>query len=262
MTDETILTQIVAQKKVDLSLLKQQEPLSELINKPSKRDPLANFSGALIGERVRIIAEIKRASPSKGILKHDLDPNLMAKDYAKGGAAAISVLTEINYFQGSREDLTLVKEAVKDYRLPVLRKDFIFDSYQVHESAMIGADAILLIVGILSQQELTDLIALGNELFLQCLVEIHNETELNTALAAGAEIIGINNRNLRTFETNLSTTEQLAPLIPHGKIIISESGIKDPETLIQLKHLRVNAVLIGETFIKSDDAETEVRKFS
>ena len=262
MTDETILTQIVNRKRADLSLLKEQEPLHVLTNKKSQREPLANLSGALMGDRVRIIAEVKKASPSKGVLKSDLDPAMTAQSYARGGAAAISVLTESNYFHGSVEDLTTVKETVKDYRLPILRKDFIFDPYQVHESAMIGADAILLIVGVLSQGELTELITLGNQLFLQCLVEVHNETELQVALAAGAEIIGINNRNLKTFETSLSVTEQLAPLIPQGKIIVSESGIKNPETLIQLRRLRVNAVLIGETFVKSADVEAEVRKFS
>lgn len=262
MTKETILTQIVSQKKTDLATLKMREPLDVLANRRSHRIPIANLSGSLMGDRIRIIAEVKRASPSKGILHPDLDPTVMAENYARGGAAAISVLTESNYFKGSTEDLTTVKESVKDYRLPVVRKDFIFDPYQVQESSVIGADAILLIVAILSERELSDLIALGNELFLQCLVEVHNEVELQTALIAGAEIIGINNRNLRTFETNLATTERLAPLIPPGKIIVSESGIKDPETLIHLKRLRVNAVLIGETFVTSDNPEAEVRKFS
>ena len=127
---------------------------------------------------------------------------------------------------------------------------------------MIGADAILLIVGILSSKELAFLIDLANDLFLQCLVEVHDEIELATALAAGAEINGINNRNLKTFETSLTTTERLAPLVPKGKLIVSESGIKDPETLVQLRKLRVNAVLIGETFVTSNDVEAEVRKFS
>ena len=262
MTEETILTQIVNKKRLTLSQQKAQEPVEVLTNKPSMRDPLANFSGALMGDRVRIIAEVKRASPSKGILKSDLDPAILSRHYAQGGAAAISVLTESNYFQGSSNDLTTVKKTVKDDRLPVLRKDFIFDPYQVQESVMIGADAILLIVGILSSKELALLIDLANELFLQCLVEVHDETELATALAAGADIIGINNRNLKTFETSLTTTEQLAPLVPRGKLIVSVSGIKDPETLIQLRKLRVNAVLIGETFVTSSDVEAEVRKFS
>lgn len=262
MTQETILTQIVSQKRTDLATLKTREPLDTLTNRQSNRIPVANLSGALMGERVRVIAEVKRASPSKGILQPDLDAAAMAGSYARGGAAAISVLTESNYFKGSTEDLTTAKESVRDYKLPVVRKDFIFEPYQVHESSIIGADAILLIVGILSERELTDLIALGNELFLQCLVEVHDEAELQTALVAGAEIIGINNRNLRTFKTSLATTERLAPLIPPGKIIVSESGIKDPETLIQLRKLRVNAVLIGETFVTSSNPEAEVRKFS
>ena len=174
-----------------------------------------------MGNRIRVIAEVKKASPSKGILNNALDPSLLSLQYARGGAAAISVLTESNYFQGSPEDLTTVKQTVKDYRLPILRKDFIFDPYQIQESLMIGADAILLIVDILSSTELSELLALANDLFLQCLVEVHNETELKTALASGAEIIGINNRNLKTFETSLTTTENLAPQIPHRKIIVS-----------------------------------------
>ena len=262
MTNETILTQIVNRKRIDLSDQKKREPLHVLKSKPSQRDPIANLSGALMGDRIRVIAEVKKASPSKGILNSDLEPSLLSLQYARGGAAAISVLTESNYFQGSPEDLTTVKQTVKDYRLPILRKDFIFDPYQIQESLMIGADAILLIVDMLSSRELSELLALANDLFLQCLVEVHNETELQTALASGAEIIGINNRNLKTFETSLSTTEDLAPQIPHGKIIVSESGIKDPETLLQLRKLRVNAVLIGETFVKSEDPEAEVKKFS
>ena len=185
----------------------------------------------------------------------------LAAIYAGNGAAAISVLTDVR-FQGELEHLAQIKKTGASQRLPVLRKDFIFDPYQVYEARSVGADALLLIVAVLSPQELKELLEVTHSLWMQCLVEVHDEEELETALAAGAEIIGINNRDLRTFTTDLAVTRRLAPLIPKGKLVVSESGIHNSDDLRQLARDRVNAVLVGEALVTANDVAEKVRELT
>jgi len=198
-------------------------PLSSLKEGIVRRQTPLDFALALSGDRTRLIAEVKRASPSRGVLCPDFNPVELAKSYAQGGAAAISVLTEANYFEGSIDHLAAIRE---ETRLPLLRKDFIFDPYQVYESRAYGADALLLIVAILSQEQLGELLSLSHSLGLNCLVEVHNEDEVERALLTQAKIIGINNRNLNTFTVDINTTRRLRPLIPQERIVVSESGIR------------------------------------
>ncbi len=203
---------------------------------------------------------MKKASPSKGIIKGDFDPIEIAMTYAVNGAAAISVLTEQNYFLGHLYYLKAIEEALRNKCIPLLRKDFIFDEYQVYESRAFGADALLLIRAILTSARLKTLLELSRNLSMNCLVEVHNEKELETALKTGAEIIGINNRDLQTFKTDLKTTERLLPLIPPGKTIVSESGIKTRADIKKLEKLGVNAVLIGEAFMAAPDIAAKMRE--
>ena len=181
----------------------------------------------------------------------------LAKTYARNGAAAISVLTEVNHFQGSLEHLAAIREAVN---IPLLRKDFIFDEYQVYESAAYGADAILLIVAILSPEHLEELLTLSRNLCLSCLVEVHNEEELFKALLAGAEIIGINNRDLNTFKVDTNTTRRLRLLIPEGQIVVSESGISNKDDIKKMKECKVNAVLVGEALVTAPDIPAKMKE--
>jgi indole-3-glycerol phosphate synthase len=215
-----------------------------------------------MGDDLRLIAEVKKASPSKGILNADLDPVQTAITYADNGAAVVSVLTESKHFLGSIDYLAAVKEALQPKGIPVLRKDFIFDPYQVHEARAYGADAILLIVAALEPEQLKKLMRVAQSLWMQCLVEVHDEAELQTALDVEAEVIGINNRDLRTFHTTLEVTERLAPLVPQGKIIVSESGIETRDDVQRLSELGVNAVLIGETLVTASDVGAKVREFT
>ena len=215
-----------------------------------------------MGDKIRIIAEVKKASPSKGMLDPNLDPVKTGVIYAENGVAAVSVITEEKHFFGNIDYLVQIKEALKSFEIPVLRKDFIFDTYQVYESRAYGADAILLIVAALEQAQLIELMNVAESMWLQCLVEVHNEDELKIALDIGAEVIGINNRNLHTFYTTLDVTKQLAPHIPDGKIIVSESGIETKEDLEFLKKHGVHSVLIGEALITAANMSMAVRKFT
>ena len=257
----TILDDIVAAKRQELALQKSALPLKELVERIASQPRPLNLSGALLGGGVRLIAEVKKASPSRGLLRADFDPVQLAAIYASNGAAAISVLTDPR-FQGELAHIVRIKEAGASQRAPVLRKDFIFDSYQVYEARAAGADGLLLIVAILTSQELAELLQLAQQFWMQCLVEVHDETELGVALEAGAEIIGINNRDLRTFHTDLAVTEHLAPLVPRGKIIVSESGISGREHLQQLSRLRVNAALVGEALVTASDVAEKVRELT
>ena len=256
-----ILDDIVAAKRQELALQKEAVPLAALQDKIAAQPRPLNLSGALMGGGIRLIAEVKKASPSRGLLCPDFDPVRLAETYAANGAAAISVLTDPR-FQGELDHLTLVKTSGASGRAPVLRKDFIFDPYQVHEARATGADALLLIAALLTPQQLQDLLDLSQQLWLQCLVEVHDEDELRMALDYGAEIIGINNRDLRTFTTDLAVTERLAPLVPGGKIIVSESGISSREDLQRLRQVRVNAVLVGEALVTAPDVAEKVREFT
>ena len=229
--------------------------LSSLKEDIAQRQMPLDFALALGGNHTRLIAEVKRASPSRGILCPDFNPVELAKSYAQGGAAAISVLTEANYFDGSIDHLAAIREEI---RLPLLRKDFIFDPYQVYESRAYGADALLLIVAILSQEQLEELLWLSQNLSLSCVVEVHNQAEVERALLSQAKIIGINNRNLDTLAVDINTTQQLRPLIPREKIVVSESGIKSREDIVKLKGWGVNVVLVGEALVTTADVPSKM----
>jgi len=248
-----MLDEIVEHKKLELEEAKSDKSEADLLRLIGKRNPPLNFSGALMGERTRIIAEIKKKSPSKGHFNSSFGHKDLAFKYVNNGAAAISVLTNKKYFDGSIGDMADVIDLVTTYRIPVLRKEFIVDPYQIYESRAYGADALLLIVSILGLNKLVEMLKLADSLWMQCLVEIHTEGELNIALESGAEIIGINNRDLKTMTTNISTTEKLAPLIPKDKIIVSESGINSYADIERVKQAGANAVLVGESLVTSED---------
>ena len=254
-----ILKQIVEVKHQDVERLKFDVPVSELEGRIEAQSPPLNFAGSLMGTRVRIIAEVKKASPAKGLLREDFDPAEIASTYAQNGAAAISVLTNADHFQGSIEHLSAVHDTVYPLGVPVLRKEFIYDPYQIYEARAYGADAILLIVAMLSPAKLAELRELAEKFWMQTLVEVHDESELETALDLGAEIIGVNNRNLRTFVTDVSVTEQLAGKIPSGKVVVSESGINSPGDISRVQAAGAHAALIGEALITSDDIGRKLR---
>lgn len=254
-----MLDKIVAQKRAEVEERKRVRPLSCLREQIAHQSPPLDLASALTGDDIRLIAEIKRASPSRGMLNPNLDPMELARIYVDGGAAAISVLTEANYFKLSVDDLIMVREVVA---LPLLRKDFIFDPYQIYESRAHGADALLLIAAILSEGQLEELLSLSHSLGLKCLVEVHNESEAEKALASGAVIIGINNRDLNTFAVDINTTQRLRPLIPQGKIVVSESGIKSRSDVEKLKAWGVNAMLIGEALVTANDVLAKVRELT
>ena len=257
----SILDRIVVKKREELAVSKAAAPLSALLDTIAKRPPALDFPGALRGEGISLIAEVKKASPSKGLLREDFRPTELAATYSGNGAAAISVITD-GHFLGEPAHLTDVKETGASGSAPVLRKDFLFDPYQVYEARAIGADTYLLIVDILSPSQLAELIQLGAELGMTPLVETHDAEEIATALAAGAEVIGINNRDLHTFATDLATTESLAPLIPSDKAIVSESGISTPEDLARLEPFGISAVLVGEALVTAADTAARVRSLT
>ncbi len=254
---EKMLDEIVKVKAEELERRRQNMPLSELEklgSKSSKKD----FAAALKGDDVRLIAEVKKASPSRGVIARDLDPVKLAQTYAENGATAISVLTEERYFEGSLEHLSAISAELE--KIPLLRKDFIFDPYQVYESRAYGAAALLLIVAILSNNELAELLSLSHELGMKCLVEVHDEAELERALISGAQIIGINNRDLQTFAVDLQTTKRLRPLIPQDRTVVSESGIRDRGDVQRLRQWGVDAMLVGEALVAAADVAKKMRE--
>jgi indole-3-glycerol phosphate synthase len=255
----SILDDIVAAKRDYLVRQRNGLPQAALEQRLGAAPTPLNFSGALMADEMRLIAEVKKASPSRGLLRADFDPVATARAYAQNGAAAVSVLTDV-HFQGSLDHLMAVKDALRPTGVPVLRKDFIFDPYQVYESRVAGADAILLIVAILDLRRLRELLALAASLWLQCLVEVHNTAELRTALEAGAEVIGVNNRDLHTFRTDLTVTEALAPQVPRGRIVVSESGISGRQDLLRLRRAGVHAVLVGEALMTAPDIGAKLRE--
>ncbi len=255
-----ILDKILDTKKQEVLLIKDNEPMDFLQEKISKQDRAQNFVGALLGDDVRLIAEIKPASPVKGeFIAGRFNINQLADIYVSNGAAAISVLTDKKYFQGDIEYLMKVKGIVGARSIPVLRKDFIIDLHQIYQSRAYGADAILLIVAANDKTKLTEMIHLCSELWMQAVVEVHSEDELEIALEAGAEIIGINNRNLETFIVDLQVTEKLASLIPENKVIVSESGIRTRADIDYLAKHGVHAVLVGEALVSSEDPAMVLR---
>ena len=260
MDTPDILKEIVEVKRQEVERLKVEAPLPYLRDRIESQARPLNFAGALMGDAVRIVAEIKKASPTKGVLRNDFDPVSLAAIYADNGAAAISVLTNAYHFQGSIEHMEAVHGVVNPKGVPVLRKEFIFDPYQVHEARAYGADAVLLIVAMLTRECLGELLVLAGSLWMQAIVEVHDEDELETAVDAGAEIVGINNRDLRTFRTDLAVTERLAPLVPAGKIVVSESGISDRAHIQRVKRAGAHGALVGEALITADDVGAKLRE--
>jgi len=259
MVENTFLEKIVAAKEEELAATKRLAPLREMQAILRELPPPRNFQEALVGKKCAIIAEIKKASPSRGIIREDFDPLKIAVTYEDNGAAAISVLTESVFFKG---DGRYLSEISKIAGIPLLRKDFIIDSYQIFETRLLGGDALLLIARLLNREALAEYIALTVELGMTPLVEVHNEGELEKGLAAGAQAIGINNRNLDTFVTDLGTSLKLAPLIPAGIVKISESGIAGKEDVETLRRAGIHAFLIGETLMRAADMGRKLRELS
>lgn len=255
-----ILERIVADSLAELEDRKRRLPLAELRSMAQAQPPTVDFASALHGDSISLIAEVKKASPSRGVIRPDFDPVKIARTYAGNGASAISVLTEPKYFQGSLNYLRDISEALGNRGLPLLRKDFIIDPYQIYESRACGADSLLLIVAILTADKLEELLGLSHELGMDCLVEVHHEAELEIALASGVRIIGINNRDLNTFTVDLATTGRLRPLIPPDRVVVSESGIKGRSDMAKLRKWGVDAVLIGEALMSAPDIALKMKE--
>jgi len=253
----TCLGEIVAARRQQIAEARARTPLEMLVQAAKARSERRDFAAALSGGPLRLIAELKRASPSAGMLRQEYRCDAVAQSYEAAGASALSVLTEERYFLGSLHDLETVRAAV---RLPVLRKDFILEDYQIYESVAAGADAVLLIVAALSDEDLRRFIGLCQSLQIAPLVEVHDESELERALAAGARIIGINNRDLKTLEVDLATSFRLRPGIPAGSVAVSESGIKTTQDLRSLADAGYHAALIGERFMTAADPGAALRE--
>jgi indole-3-glycerol phosphate synthase len=262
-----LLAAIVAATRRIVQVREQREPLSMLAAKAERRDAVpGRFRAALEGDGLRaapapsaprIIAECKRRSPSRGVLRRDYDPVAIAEGYEKGGAAAISVLTEPTFFDGTLDHLRAVRNAVG---IPVLRKDFIVSEYQLLEARAAGADAVLLIVAALDSRALAMLHARASALGLDVLVEVHSSDELSVAVDAGARIVGVNNRNLRTLAVDVTASETLAARMPRGMVTVSESGLRTAADLVGLRQLGYHAFLIGERFMTAVDPGQALRE--
>jgi indole-3-glycerol phosphate synthase len=254
---KTILDQIIAHKRDELAALKVERPLEEVRAEAARAEPPRAFEAALRRDGISLVAEVKRASPSKGLLRPDLDPAALAREYESSGASAISVLTDERFFQGSLADLREVRHGV---RLPVLRKDFLLEPYQVFEARAAGADAVLLIAAVLGRDELQELLELAHENGMAALVEVHDEKDLESALSARPRIVGVNNRDLRTFEVDLATTERLRPMVPQDLVLIAESGIHARADVERMAAAGVNGVLVGESLLRAADVGARLRE--
>jgi indole-3-glycerol phosphate synthase len=252
-----ILEEIVEKRKKQLQREMRIHPLDEIKREIKHTPPPLNFKKALQKERIAIIAEVKKASPSKGLICPDFRPTQIALQYEAAGADAVSVLTEEAFFQGSSVIMRKVRASV---RLPVLRKDFIIDPYQIYESRTMGVDAILLIASLLDSEKLAEYKRIADSLGLACLMEAHNEAELERVLKAGAEIVGINNRDLTTFRVDLGTTTRLAQLVPKQCVLVSESGFHERADILLAERTGADAVLIGETLMRSGDPSAKLRE--
>lgn len=252
---DKILDTIVASKRVEIAAAMQRVPEADLERALVHMAPVRDFEGALRKPGMQIIAEVKKASPSAGVIRADFDPVRIAHTYERHGAACVSVLTDGPFFQGDLQHLEQIRTVVG---LPVLRKDFVLDRYQLLESRVAGADAVLLIAEILPGDELPRLYREARNLGLHVLVELHDEDQLPRVIDCGATIIGINNRNLRRFETRLEHTLQLAPRIPSDRCLVSESGIRTFEDVQQLSAVGVKAVLVGESLMRAPDIGTQL----
>jgi indole-3-glycerol phosphate synthase len=253
--ESQVLRTIIAARRRRIQELRASVPMEQVRQAAERRSDFRDFAAALFGEMLSVIAEIKKASPSRGLIRPDFRPLEIAESYQQAGASALSVLTEEEFFQGSLNDLTAVRKSV---RLPVLRKDFIVDEYQVYESVAAGADAFLLIVAALDDKDLKYFIELSERLRVAALVEVHTAEELDRAIAAGARIVGINNRNLNTLEVSLETSFRLREKIPASCLAVSESGIKSGADLERLAKAGFNAVLIGEHLMLAGDPGEEL----
>ena len=257
---EGFLAKIIENKKEELTEDRVRLPLKEIKARLRDIEPPRNFYASItpIKDRpVKLIAEIKKRSPVKGLLIEDLKPDDLARRYEEAGASAISVITERRFFSGEPGYINIAKRATK---IPVLRKDFIIGDYQIYESRHIGADAILLIASILEPSALSDFIALSSEIGMSSLVEIHNERELEGALKADAKIIGINNRDLTTFKIDINTTFRIMKKVPEGKIVVSESGIDSRDDVQRLADAGIHAILVGEAIVTSKDVGGKIRE--
>ncbi len=283
-----ILDGIVADNRLELERRQAALPLPEVRRLALEQPAPIDFAAALVGGGVRLIAEVKRASPSKGPIRPGADPVEIARTYAANGAAAISVLTEAKHFQGSLRDLRAIREALEApasgdsarsaaaagpggtaaaerrvpgaRTIPLLRKDFLFDPYHIFEARAFGADAVLLIVAILPPPLLKELLFLAHQLGLKALVEVHNEAELGVALRTEARIIGINNRNLDTLDVDLAVTRRLRAFIPPDRIVVSESGIRTRADVEEMRRLRVDAVLVGEALMSEPNIAAKMKE--
>lgn len=254
----SMLAQIISHKRMEVEDRKQEVSLSILKAKLTDMGKTRSFKEAISKPGgINLIAEIKKASPSRGALSDDFDPVELARVYEENGAAAISVLTDEKFFQGNVHFLPEIRRATG---IPLLRKDFIIDEYQIYESRISGADAILLIASVLSREEINTFLSLGRDLSLDCLVEVHREEELGKVLNTPAEIIGINNRNLETFHVDLSTTAHLKRLIPRDRIVVSASGIRSREDVERLAEQGIDAILVGESLLRSRDIRKKMEE--
>jgi indole-3-glycerol phosphate synthase len=254
-----ILKKILARKAEEIAQRQSQTSINELQQRIQQASPVRGFVDALRNKissnQSAVIAEIKKASPSKGVIRPDFNPSEIAKSYEQGGAACLSVLTDVDFFQGSDAYLQQARAASS---LPVIRKDFIIDTYQINEARALEADCILLIVAALDQPQLLDLYQCAQELTLDVLVEVHDEVEMERALQVDLPMVGINNRNLRTFETSLQTTINMLGMVPDNCFVVTESGIHSQADVALMRSHQVNAFLVGEAFMRAPDPGSEL----
>jgi indole-3-glycerol phosphate synthase len=254
------LVEICAAKREHVAAMKARRPLAAVVAAAKQAPPPRGFAdrlrGAVASGRYGLIAEIKKASPSAGLIRADFDPATLARAYEKAGASCLSVLTDEPYFQGKDEFLGAARAAT---RLPALRKDFMVDAYQIHESRAIGADCILVILAVLDDALARDLEALAFSYGMDVLIEVHDEAELDRALGLKSPLIGINNRNLRTLKTDTATTKRFAARVPKDRLVVSESGLRTAQDLAEMRAVGVNCFLIGESLMKAPDVEAATR---
>ena len=257
----SVLDTILARKAEEVAARRAERPLARIRELADAQLPARGFADAIRGKHraglPAVIAEIKKASPSKGLIRADFDPASIARSYEAGGAACLSVLTDVDYFQGSDAYLQQARAACA---LPVLRKDFTIDEYQVVEARVLGADCILLIVAALDDVQLADLAVLAMELGMDVLVEVHDLDELERALQVPAPLLGINNRNLRTFDVSLDTTLSLRHAVPGDRVLVTESGIATPEDVARMRDAGIETFLVGETFMRDADPGAALRR--